>query len=81
MVIFTLNLYFHTKGKDEYLGRAIAQPLVKLNGAKPPASRLMWMPIMRGDRQCGELLASFELYLVSLPNPNFSLSVCRRVFL
>jgi len=57
-------LYFD-QGKDEYLGRAVAQPLVKLNGSKPPASRLMWMPITRGDRQCGELLASFELYLVS----------------
>lgn len=68
-----IELYDKDKvGKDEYLGRAVAQPLVKLNGSKPPASRLMWMPIMRGDRQCGELLASFELYLdegADLPLP------------
>jgi len=59
-------------GKDEYLGRSFAQPMVKLAGSKPPAPKLMWFPIMRGDKQCGELLAAFELFLdegADLPFP------------
>ena len=40
------------------------QPIVKLAGSKPPAPRLLWYPIMRGDQQAGELLAAFELFLV-----------------
>ena len=52
-------------GKDEFLGRVFAKPLVRLNGAKPPAPRLMWYDIERGERICGELLAAFELFLVS----------------
>jgi len=50
-------------GKDEYLGRCSALPLVKLKGSKPPAPRLLWYNIMRGDVQAGELLAAFELFL------------------
>ena len=41
------------------------QPLVKLKGSKPPAPRLLWYPIMCGDKVAGELLAAFELFLVS----------------
>ncbi|XP_057307144.1 myoferlin-like [Hydractinia symbiolongicarpus] len=59
-------------GKDEYLGRCFVQPMVRLNGSKPPAPRLMWYDVMRGERQCGELLAAFELFLdegADLPFP------------
>lgn len=44
----------------------MAQPLVKLKGSKPPAPRLLWYNIMCGDKQAGELLAAFELFLVIL---------------
>ncbi|XP_047127416.1 myoferlin isoform X1 [Hydra vulgaris] len=59
-------------GKDEYLGRVFAHPLVRLNGSKPPAPRLMWYPIIRGEKTCGELLAAFEIFLdegADLPFP------------
>lgn len=52
------------QGKDEFLGRIAVQPLVKLEGGKPPPARLLWLPIIKGGRQCGELLAAFELFLV-----------------
>ncbi|XP_065071964.1 myoferlin-like isoform X2 [Rhopilema esculentum] len=50
-------------GKDEYLGRCSVQPLVKLKGPKPPGPKLLWYPIMCGDKVAGELLAAFELFL------------------
>ena len=59
------TVFFH-KGKDEFLGRCVAQPMVKLRGSKPPAPRLLWYPIMCGDKATGELLAAFELFLVRL---------------
>ena len=52
-------------GKDEFLGRVFAKPLVRLNGPERPAPMLRWYDIKRGERTCGELLAVFELFLVS----------------
>ena len=52
-------------GKDEFLGRVFAQPLVRLHGSQPPLPKLMWYTIKRGDRECGDLLAAFELLLVT----------------
>ena len=50
-------------GKDEFLGRVFAQPLVRLHGSQPPLPKLMWYAIKCGDRECGDLLAAFELLL------------------
>ena len=52
-------------GKDEFLGRVFAKPLVRLSGPERPAAMLRWYDIERGERSCGELLAVFELFLVS----------------
>ncbi|XP_065062327.1 otoferlin-like isoform X2 [Rhopilema esculentum] len=52
-------------GDSEFIGRALARPIVKLATEKydkpnfPPA--LEWFEIQRGDEKAGELLAAFEL--------------------
>ncbi|XP_048584840.1 myoferlin isoform X2 [Nematostella vectensis] len=50
-------------GKDEFMGRCVVKPLVKLNGQGPPAPRLLWYDVERGDEYGGEILAAFELFL------------------
>uniref|UniRef100_A0A8D8QAC2 Otoferlin n=1 Tax=Cacopsylla melanoneura TaxID=428564 RepID=A0A8D8QAC2_9HEMI len=61
-------------GKSEFIGRAMAKPLVKLledpyTKPKFPAS-LEWYPVHRGSEPAGELLATFELF--QLPPNNRS---------
>jgi len=53
------------QGKDEFMGRCTMTPLVKLNGQGPPAPRLLWYDVHRGNEYGGEILAAFELFLVS----------------
>ena len=53
-------------GKPDFLGRATASPMVKLDATDYPSPpRLQWYPIKTnaGD-DAGSLLATFELYLV-----------------
>ncbi|KXJ28698.1 Myoferlin [Exaiptasia diaphana] len=50
-------------GKDEFMGRCIANPIVKLKGAGPPAPRLLWVQVFKGKSEAGEILAAFELFL------------------
>ena len=66
---------YHTitfQGEPEFLGRTKAHPMVKLdpNDARTPV--LQWHTIQRGKDDGGELLACFELYLVSVENCCFS---------
>eukprot|EP00058_Branchiostoma_floridae_P024963 XP_002610453.1 hypothetical protein BRAFLDRAFT_124267 [Branchiostoma floridae] len=59
-----VELFDHDSfGSPEFLGRSVATPMVKLNTADSRSPRLAWFPVMNGTRQCGELLATFELYL------------------
>ena len=46
------------------MGRAVVQPLVKLNPANTRVARLAWHELHRlsPNDNCGELLASFELF-------------------
>nr|CAB3264595.1 otoferlin [Phallusia mammillata] len=52
-------------GKDEYIGRTIAKPLVKMSGERYEAPRfppkLDWYQVYRGVTKAGEIMASFEL--------------------
>lgn len=65
------------QGDSEFIGRALARPVVKLASEKydkpnfPPA--LEWFEIQRGDEKAGELLAAFELLHVSFS----SYYICR----
>ncbi|XP_063717418.1 myoferlin-like isoform X4 [Symsagittifera roscoffensis] len=51
-------------GSPEFMGRAVVQPLVKLNPANTRVARLAWHELHRlsPNDNCGELLASFELF-------------------
>nr|XP_054765598.1 myoferlin-like [Lytechinus pictus] len=48
---------------DEFLGRVIIKPLVKVDPSDRQVCRLGWHSLQRGTRPAGELLASFELFL------------------
>lgn len=50
-------------GQDEFMGRCVVTPLVKMNGQEPPAPRLLWYDITRVGEDAGEILAAFELFL------------------
>ncbi|XP_023571966.1 myoferlin isoform X4 [Octodon degus] len=50
-------------GKDEYLGRSICSPLVKLNSEVDITPKLLWQPVMNGDKACGDVLVTAELIL------------------
>ncbi|XP_010630387.1 myoferlin isoform X3 [Fukomys damarensis] len=50
-------------GKDEFLGRSICPPLVKLNSETDITPKLLWHPVMNGDKACGDVLVTAELIL------------------
>ena len=66
--MYLFCIYF--QGDSEFIGRALARPIVKMATEKydkpnfPPA--LEWFEILRGDEKAGELLAAFELLHVSV---------------
>ena len=47
------------------MGRCMVEPEMKMNGQEPPSPRLLWYNLMYGDQEAGEILAAFELFLVS----------------
>ena len=55
-------------GDEEFIGRALAKPMVKL--AEEPYQKpyfppiLQWFPIFRGESRSGELLGAFEMLQV-----------------
>ena len=53
------------QGEAEFLGRTHAYPMVKTDPTDPRTPVLQWYPIKKGDQDGGELLAAFELLLVS----------------
>ncbi|XP_041370601.1 myoferlin-like isoform X3 [Gigantopelta aegis] len=61
-----LELFDHdTFGKPEFLGRSKAQPMVKLDPADARTPVLQWYDITRQGQEGGELLAAFELFLMT----------------
>ena len=54
------------QGKDEFLGRARAEPVVRCNGSEGAPARLAWYSIEKDGGYGGDILAAFELFLVSL---------------
>ena len=59
---------FISQGKDEFLGRARAEPVVRTNGSEGGPARLAWYTIEKDDSYGGDILAAFELFLVSQMN-------------
>lgn len=54
------------KGKDEFLGRTVCKPMVKSSPNDPRTCILQWHQLTNQKGDAGELLASFELFLVSV---------------
>ncbi|XP_038071057.1 myoferlin-like isoform X3 [Patiria miniata] len=54
-----------TFGSDEFMGRVVMKPMVKLDSADQRVARLAWYTLIMGEGTAGELLASFELFLMS----------------
>ncbi|XP_041117050.1 myoferlin-like [Polyodon spathula] len=55
-------------GKDEPLGRSVCPPLVKLNPETGVSPRLLWYPVMHGDKKSGDLLVAAELIMKDKPD-------------
>ncbi|KAK1164574.1 myoferlin-like isoform X2 [Acipenser oxyrinchus oxyrinchus] len=55
-------------GKDESLGRSLCPPVVKLNPETGVSPRLLWYPILHGDKKSGDLLVAAELIMKDKPD-------------
>lgn len=69
-----VELYDHDKGlgKDDFLGRCMLFPKVRLKGIEAPEPKLLWHKVKRGGQDGGEILAECELFLdegAKLPHP------------
>lgn len=59
-------------GKDDFLGRSVFYPKVRLKGVEAPEAKLLWQKVRRGDQDGGEILVEAELFLdegAKLPHP------------
>lgn len=81
LILYYIFIIFFFKGSEEFIGRALAKPVVKLaeeiyeKPFFPPV--LQWFPIYRGEMRAGELLGAFELLQVNFCSfkPFFSFSL------
>ncbi|XP_064630282.1 myoferlin-like isoform X1 [Lineus longissimus] len=61
-----IEIFDHdTFGEDEFLGRTICTPLVKLDPSDGRTPVLQWHEFKKSGKYAGELLAAFELFLVT----------------
>ncbi|XP_054546383.1 myoferlin [Talpa occidentalis] len=65
-------------GKDEFLGRSMCSPLVKLNSEMDIRPKLLWYPVMNGDKTCGDVLVAAELILKSKDGSNLPILPSQR---
>lgn len=61
------------QGKDDFLGRCVFFPKVRLKGIEAPEAKLLWHKVKLGDQDGGEILVDAELFLVG----NLKLHSCR----
>ncbi|XP_041424830.1 myoferlin-like [Xenopus laevis] len=50
-------------GEDDFLGRSLFFPMVKLNPNLSDTPKLFWCPVTMGKRHCGDILVAAELLL------------------
>ncbi|XP_051002362.1 myoferlin [Acomys russatus] len=65
-------------GKDEFLGRSVCSPLVKLNSEIDVTPKLLWHPVMNGDKACGDVLVTAELILRNKDGSNLPILPSQR---
>ena len=69
MTVVNRKLCFY-QGDEEFIGRALVKPVVKLSSEPykkplfPPI--LQWFPVFRGETRAGEILGAFEMLQVIL---------------
>uniref|UniRef100_A0A6I8S929 C2 domain-containing protein n=1 Tax=Xenopus tropicalis TaxID=8364 RepID=A0A6I8S929_XENTR len=51
------------RGKDDFLGRSLFFPMVKLDPNINEVPKLFWCPITNGNKHCGDILVAAELFL------------------
>uniref|UniRef100_A0A8D2N050 Myoferlin n=1 Tax=Zonotrichia albicollis TaxID=44394 RepID=A0A8D2N050_ZONAL len=66
-------------GKDEFLGRSVCSPMVKLAPEDDITPKLLWYPVTNNGKACGDILFAAELILRDKVYIFFSncLSSCR----
>lgn len=57
----------------------MCSPLVKLNSEMDITPKLLWYPVMNGDKACGDVLVTAELILRHKVLAEFSLTYSFRV--
>ncbi|XP_060244870.1 myoferlin isoform X2 [Meriones unguiculatus] len=65
-------------GKDEFLGRSTCSPLVKLTSETDVTPKLLWHPVMNGDKACGDVLVTAELILRNKDGSNLPILPSQR---
>lgn len=73
--VISIIQYVNSQGKDDFLGRCMLFPKVRLKGIEAPEPKLLWHKVKRGDQNGGEILAECELFLVR--SSSFKRSVFR----
>lgn len=59
-----IELYDYDQvGKDEFLGRSICPPVLKLSGTSDVTPKLLWYPVYNGPKESGDVLVAAELIL------------------
>ncbi|XP_058154766.1 myoferlin isoform X2 [Dasypus novemcinctus] len=75
----TIELFDNDQvGKDEFLGRSIFSPLVKLSSEMDITPKLLWYPVMNGDKTCGDVLVTAELILRNKDGSNLPILPSQR---
>lgn len=57
------DCYFWLQGKDEFLGRSICSPMVKLTPEEDNTPKLLWYPVTNNGKASGDILFAAELIL------------------
>lgn len=57
---------FVLQGKKEFLGRVQVEPIVLQADSEKSQTELSWLGVYKDSCKCGDVLAAFELYLVSI---------------
>ncbi|XP_075072230.1 myoferlin isoform X2 [Mixophyes fleayi] len=66
-------------GKDEFLGRSVCSPIVKLNPGIDITPKLLWYPVLKSDKHCGDILVAAELILRDKDGSNLPILPPQRV--
>lgn len=57
------DFHFLLQGKDEFLGRSVCAPMVKLIPEEDITPKLLWYPVTNNGKASGDILFAAELIL------------------